>query len=153
MMVAQVVPITLGIVALQTLDAVPATAGLLALCSAPHSASPFSTSIRRRSFSAIPAACRWLAFYTLLDPTLTLFRRMAAGEQISSAHRMHFYQRAVAQGLSVPQVTARLFLLGVLLVLLAVATVLAKSLAVDLLCLGFGLAATGIMLYALSSGQ
>ena len=38
-----------------------------------------------------------------------------------------------------PQVTARIFLLGLLLALLAIATVLANSLAVDLLCLGLGL--------------
>jgi hypothetical protein len=89
----------------------------------------------------------------LADPTLTLFRRMAAREQIFSAHRTHFYQRAVAQGLTVPQVTARIFLLGVVLASLAIATVLASSLVVDVLCLGLGVMATGLMLHALAKGR
>jgi len=84
---------------------------------------------------------------------LTLFRRFFAREQIFSAHRTHFYQRAVGKGLSVPQVTARVFLLGLLLACLAVATVLARSLAVDFLCLGLGLMATGLALFALAKGR
>jgi hypothetical protein len=82
-----------------------------------------------------------------------LFRRLAAGEQVWSAHRTHFYQRAVAQGLSVPQVTARVFLLCVLLAMLAIVTVLAHSVAVDFAMLGLGLLATGLMLYALANGR
>jgi UDP-N-acetylmuramyl pentapeptide phosphotransferase/UDP-N-acetylglucosamine-1-phosphate transferase len=99
------------------------------------------------------AAALLLALYTLADATLTLFRRMLAGERISSAHRTHFYQRAVAQGLSVPQVTARVFLLCGLLAILAIVTVLADSLVVDLVMLGLGLLATGSMLYALANGR
>jgi UDP-N-acetylmuramyl pentapeptide phosphotransferase/UDP-N-acetylglucosamine-1-phosphate transferase len=99
------------------------------------------------------AAALLLALYTLADPTLTLFRRMAEREQIFSAHRTHFYQRAVAQGLTVPQVTTRIFLLGVLLALLAIATVPASSLAVDAVCLGLGLMATGLTLHALAKGR
>jgi len=41
------------------------------------------------------------------ERTLTLFRRIIDREPILSAHRTHFYQRAVVQGLRVPQVTAR----------------------------------------------
>ena len=62
-----------------------------------------------------------LSLYTLADATLTLLRRLMAGERVYAAHRTHFYQRAVAQGLRVPQVTARVFLLGLLLALLAFA--------------------------------
>jgi hypothetical protein len=78
---------------------------------------------------------------------------MAEGEQIFSAHRTHFYQQAVTQGLTVPQVTTRIFLLQVLLALLAIATVVANSLAVDAVCLGLGLMATGLMLHALAKGR
>jgi UDP-N-acetylmuramyl pentapeptide phosphotransferase/UDP-N-acetylglucosamine-1-phosphate transferase len=99
------------------------------------------------------AAALLLGIYTMADSTLTLFRRMRAKEPILSAHRTHFYQRAVTQGLSVPQATTRVFLLGLLLAGLAVATVLARSLAVDLLCVGLGLVATGVTLLALAKGR
>jgi hypothetical protein len=99
------------------------------------------------------AAALLLSLYTLADASVTLVRRLAAGEPIASAHRTHFYQRAVAQGLSVPQVTARVFLLCDLLAILAVVTVLARSLAVDLLCVGLGVLATGLTLYALARGR
>jgi hypothetical protein len=72
---------------------------------------------------------------------------------VFSAHRTHFYQRAVAAGSSVPQVTARVFVLGLLLAALAIAAVLADSLAADLFCLGLGVAATGVTLFALSRGR
>ena len=56
-------------------------------------------------------------------------------------------------GLTVPQVTTRIFLLCLLLAALAVATVLVDSLLVDLLCLGLGAVATALMLYALGKGR
>jgi UDP-N-acetylmuramyl pentapeptide phosphotransferase/UDP-N-acetylglucosamine-1-phosphate transferase len=175
MTVAQVVPITLGVVALEALGAVPATVGLLALAllGATLGFAAFNkhpAQIFLGDAGSLPiglclafmliyvaeahlAAALLLSLYTLADPTLTLFRRMAAGEQIFSAHRTHFYQRAVGQGLTVPQVTARIFLLGILLACLAIATALANSLPVDGLCLGLGLAATVVMLYALAKGR
>ena len=52
-----------------------------------------------------------------------------------------------------PQVTARIFLLGLLLAFLAVVTVLARSLAVDLSCLGLGVLVTGLTLFALARGR
>lgn len=175
MTVAQVVPITLGVAALETLGAVPATIGLLALAllGATLGFAIFNkhpAQIFLGDAGSLPiglclafmlifvaeahlAAAFLLSLYTLADPTLTLFRRILAREQIFSAHRAHFYQRGVAQGLSVPQVTARVFLLGLLLACLAIATVLARSLAADLLCLGLGLLATGLTLFALARGR
>ncbi len=50
-----------------------------------------------------------------------------------------------------PQVTTRVFLLCGLLAILAIVTVLADSLFVDLVMVGLGLLATGSMLYR--SGQ
>ncbi len=173
--VVQVVPITLGVVALEALGTVPATIGLLALALLggtlgfavfnKHPAQIFLGDAGSLPIGlclavmliyvaeAHLAAALLMSLYTLADPTLTLFRRMAEREQIFSAHRTHFYQRAVAQGLSVPQVTARIFMLGVLLASLAIATVLANSLAVDGVCLGLGLMATGLMLHALAKGR
>ncbi len=46
-----------------------------------------------------------LALYTLSEATITFFRRLFGGEPVFSAHKSHFYQRAVAHGLRVPQVT------------------------------------------------
>jgi UDP-N-acetylmuramyl pentapeptide phosphotransferase/UDP-N-acetylglucosamine-1-phosphate transferase len=175
MTVAQVVPITLGVAVLQALGAVPPAIGLLALALLgatlgfaafnKHPASIFLGDAGSLPIGLILAlmlmfvaktnlaAALLLSLYTLADATLTLVRRLAAGEQVWSAHRTHFYQRAVAQGLSVPQVTTRVFLLCILLAILAVIAVLADSLGIDLVMLGFGLLATGLVLYALAKGR
>jgi UDP-N-acetylmuramyl pentapeptide phosphotransferase/UDP-N-acetylglucosamine-1-phosphate transferase len=175
MTVVQVVPITLGVVALQALGAVPLSVGLLALALLgatlgfaafnKHPASIFLGDAGSLPIGLILAAMLifvaetnlaaslLLALYTLADATITLFRRLAAGEQVWSAHRTHFYQRAAAQGLSVPQVTARVFLLCILLAGLAIITVLAHSVVVEFAMLGLGLLATGLMLYALANGR
>ncbi|HZJ13269.1 MAG TPA: glycosyl transferase, partial [Methyloceanibacter sp.] len=172
MTVAQVVPMTLGIAVLEALGAVPATIGLLALALLgatlgfaifnKHPAQVFLGDAGSLPIGlclafmlmfvaeAHFAAALLLSLYTLADPTLTLFRRIVARQPIFSAHRTHFYQFAMANGLSVPQVTARVFLLGLLLACLAIATVLARSLGVDLLCLGLGLLATALTLFALA---
>ena len=175
MTVVQVVPITLGIAILQALGAVPGTVGVLALAllGATLGFAIFNkhpAQIFLGDAGSLPiglclafmlifvaqahlAAALLLSLYTMADATLTLFRRMLAGEPISSAHRTHFYQRGVAAGLGVPQVTARVLLLQVLLVGLAIATVIARSLTVDALCLGLGVLATGLALFALAKGR
>ena len=175
MMVAQVVPMTLGIIVLYALGAVPPSVGLLALAllGAVLGFAVFNKHPARiflGDAGSLPiglclafmlivvaqsnlAAALLLSLYTLADPTITLFRRAAAKEPILSAHRTHFYQRGVTAGLSVPQVTTRIFLLCFLLAALAIVTVVADRLAVDLLCLGLGAAATALTLYALGSGR
>jgi UDP-N-acetylmuramyl pentapeptide phosphotransferase/UDP-N-acetylglucosamine-1-phosphate transferase len=175
MTVVQVVPIALGIAILNALGAVPATIGVLALALLgavlgfaifnKHPAQIFLGDAGSLPIGlclalmlifvaeAHLAAALLLALYTMADSTLTLLRRMLAGEQISSAHRTHFYQRGVAAGLSVPQVTARVLLLQVLLVGLAIITVLARSLTADLLYLALGVLATGLALFALAKGR
>jgi UDP-N-acetylmuramyl pentapeptide phosphotransferase/UDP-N-acetylglucosamine-1-phosphate transferase len=169
------VPVALGIAILEALGAVPATIGVLALAllGATLGFAIFNKHPARiflGDAGSLPiglclafmlifvakghlAAALLLSLYTMADATLTLARRMLAGERISSAHRTHFYQRGVAAGLSVPQVTARVLLLQVLLVGLAISTVLARSLTVDILCLGLGLLATGFALFALAKGR
>jgi UDP-N-acetylmuramyl pentapeptide phosphotransferase/UDP-N-acetylglucosamine-1-phosphate transferase len=175
MTVVQVVPITLGVAILHALGAVAPTVGMLALAllGATLGFAIFNkhpAQIFLGDAGSLPiglclalmlifvaeahlAAALLLALYTMADSTLTLLRRMLAGEQISSAHRTHFYQRGVAAGLSVPQVTARVLLLQVLLVGLAIITVLARSLTADLLCLALGVLATGLALFALAKGR
>jgi UDP-N-acetylmuramyl pentapeptide phosphotransferase/UDP-N-acetylglucosamine-1-phosphate transferase len=175
MTAAQVVPITLGVAVLHALGAVPWTVALLAhaLLGAVLGFAVFNkhpASIFLGDAGSLPiglllafmlifvaetnlAAALLLSLYTLADASLTLLRRLIAGEHLFSAHRTHFYQRAVAVGLSVPQVTARVWVLGLLLASLAIAAVLADSRAADLLCLGLGIAATGYVLLALSRGR
>ena len=175
MTVVQVVPITLGVAILHALGAVAPSVGTLALAllGATLGFAIFNkhpAQIFLGDAGSLPiglclafmlifvaeahlAAALLLALYTMADSTLTLLRRMLAGEQISSAHRTHFYQRGVAAGLSVPQVTARVLLLQVLLVGLAIITVLARSLTADLLYLALGVLATGLALFALAKGR
>ena len=65
------------------------------------------------------AAAMILPAYYLADATLTLIRRALKGEKVWQAHRQHFYQQAVQRGLSHVNVTARVAVLGALLVNLA----------------------------------
>jgi UDP-N-acetylmuramyl pentapeptide phosphotransferase/UDP-N-acetylglucosamine-1-phosphate transferase len=175
MTVAQVVPITLGVAILHLLGAVPGAVALLALALLgatlgfaifnKHPASIFLGDAGSLPIGLLLAfmlifvaeanlaAALLLALYTLADATLTLVRRIVAGERIDTAHRSHFYQRAVAEGLTVPQVTARIFMLEFLLASLAIAAVLAGSPAIDLLCLALGLLATGATLFMLGTGR
>lgn len=175
MTAVQVVPMTLGIAILSALGDVPASVGLLALAllGATLGFAIFNkhpAQIFLGDAGSLPiglclafmlifvaqnhlAAALLLSLYTLADSTVTLFRRIHAKERIFAAHRTHFYQRGVAAGLSVPQVTARVLLLQMELVGLAIATALARSPIVDLLCLGLGLSTTGLVLFALAKGR
>lgn len=87
-----------------------------------------------------------LPLYYLADTTVTLLRRLAAGEHIMQAHRSHFYQRACSNGFSVMQVAARTFVLNVALALLAFAT-LATAGATSLALLVLGAVLVGGQLY------
>jgi UDP-N-acetylmuramyl pentapeptide phosphotransferase/UDP-N-acetylglucosamine-1-phosphate transferase len=175
MTVAQVVPMTLGIIVLAALGSVPATIGLLAitLLGATLGFAAFNRHpalIFLGDAGSLPigiilaymlivvagtnlAAALLLALYTLADPTLTLIRRAARKEPVLSAHRTHFYQRGVTEGLSVPQVTTRIFLLGLLLAALAIATACADSLTADIVCLALGGSATAFVLSAMARGR
>ncbi len=84
------------------------------------------------------AAAALLPLYYLADATITLFRRAAAGERFWDAHRLHFYQRATDNGLSVRQVVTIVFLLNLLLAALAATSVAAGSTAVDFTMLAVG---------------
>ncbi|MCC7166133.1 MAG: hypothetical protein IT565_01035, partial [Rhodospirillales bacterium] len=67
----------------------------------------------------------------LADATLTLLKRIARREKIWQAHRSHFYQRAVQQGLGHGAVALRFLIANLLLIGLAV-----LSLGEPLLALG-----------------
>lgn len=171
---AQVVPMTLGVAALAWLGAVPTNVGTLALALLgamlgfavfnKHPARVFLGDAGSLPVGLLLAlmlsfvagtnvsAALLLPLYTLLDSGITLIRRSYNREQIFKAHRSHFYQRAVIAGMTAPQVTARVFLLGLLLAVLAVAAVTAKSTLADILLLALGAGATGIVLRDLARG-
>jgi UDP-N-acetylmuramyl pentapeptide phosphotransferase/UDP-N-acetylglucosamine-1-phosphate transferase len=174
MMVAQAVPMTLGIAVLYALGIVPGTIGLLALTLLgamlgfavfnKHPAQIFLGDAGSLPIGFLLAfmlmfvaqtnlvSAFLLALYTLSDATLTLLRRMANKERIFSAHKSHYYQRAVAQGFSVPQVTTRIFLLESGLALLAVLAALSDSTAISLSALALGVIATALTLRHLARG-
>jgi UDP-N-acetylmuramyl pentapeptide phosphotransferase/UDP-N-acetylglucosamine-1-phosphate transferase len=57
-----------------------------------------------------------LPLYFLADATITLLRRLLRGERIWQAHRQHFYQRAVRDGLGHSAVVKRVILADLLLI-------------------------------------
>src|SRR5207302_10521657 len=121
MTLAEVVPITAGVVALGLLGQVPALAILvaLALLGATLGFAPFNKPVAKLflgDVGSLPiglvlawlllqvaagghlAAALLLPLYYVADATLTLFRRLKAREPVWQAHRTHFYQRAVDGG-------------------------------------------------------
>jgi UDP-N-acetylmuramyl pentapeptide phosphotransferase/UDP-N-acetylglucosamine-1-phosphate transferase len=146
MTVAETVPITGAIVLLGLLDVVSALPTLiaLALLGAMLGFAPFNKPVARLflgdvgslpiglllawlllrvAASGYLAAAIILPLYYIADATLTLFRRLASGERVWQAHRSHFYQRALDAGFTVTEVVARVFLVNVALVALAVMTI------------------------------
>ena len=174
MTVAEVVPMTLGIAVLWFFGAIPDAVGILALALLgamlgfgvfnKHPAQIFLGDAGSLPVGLLLAfmlivvaatnktAAILLALYTIADATLTLGRRAWNREHVFSAHKSHFYQRAVAGGFSVPQVTGCVFLLGLLLAGLAIAAVLANTVAANLGLLAMGASATGLVLYIMARG-
>jgi UDP-N-acetylmuramyl pentapeptide phosphotransferase/UDP-N-acetylglucosamine-1-phosphate transferase len=175
MTVAEVVPITLAVAAMQALGVLPAGIGLLslALLGAMLGFAIFNrhpASIFLGDAGSLPiglclalmliyvadanlAAALLLPMYMVADTAITLIRRMINREPFLSAHRSHFYQRAVSGGRSVPEVTTSIFVLSTALALLAVGVGLANSVALDLIALTLGAAATAATLYWLRRGR
>lgn len=67
------------------------------------------------------AAALILPFYYLADATITLTRRALRGERVWSAHREHFYQKAVASGRSHAEVVRAIATANAVLIVLALA--------------------------------
>ncbi len=99
------------------------------------------------------AAALILPLYFLADATFTLAWRFARGERISQAHRSHFYQTAVARGMSVPGVTGWVLGLNIFLAMLAWAAVQSESLGVQLLLLLVACAATAAVMRYFACGR
>jgi UDP-N-acetylmuramyl pentapeptide phosphotransferase/UDP-N-acetylglucosamine-1-phosphate transferase len=96
------------------------------------------------------AAALLLPLYYLADATITLFRRVAAGERFWDAHRSHFYQRATDNGFSVRRVVTNVFLLNVLLAGLATASIAARSARVDAVLMVLGAVSVIVVLVRFS---
>ncbi len=173
MSVAEVVPVTAGLAVLSALGALPPLGGLaaLALCGAMLGFAPFNRPVAQLflgDVGSLPiglvtgwllvllagrghlAAALLLPLYYLADATITLVRRLAKGERLWEAHRTHYYQRALANGFKVGQVTGQVFLTNVALVLLAVATVAAPYPLVKALALAAGAALVALALIRFS---
>src|SRR5205814_3650135 len=94
-----------------------------------------------------------LPLYYLADATITLFRRLAAGERVWDAHRSHFYQRAIDNGFSVKAVVTRVFLLNLLLTGLAVGSVVLRSTIADMAALTIGALGVTVVLARFSRAR
>jgi UDP-N-acetylmuramyl pentapeptide phosphotransferase/UDP-N-acetylglucosamine-1-phosphate transferase len=146
MSVVEVVPVTAGLAILAALGALPPLGGFaaLALGGAMLGFAPFNRPVARLflgDVGSLPiglllgwllvllagrghlAAALLLPLYYLADATITLVRRLAKGERVWEAHRTHFYQRALAHGFAVVQVTGRVFVINIALAALAILTV------------------------------
>ena len=145
MTVAEVVPLTASAVLLGQPATVPppATVLALALLGAMLGFAPFNKPVAKLFLGDVgslpiglllgwlllhlardgqPAAAFLLPLYYLADATVTLFRRVAAGEPFWQAHRSHYYQRACDLGFSVPDIVGRVFLTNLALAGLAFLT-------------------------------
>jgi UDP-N-acetylmuramyl pentapeptide phosphotransferase/UDP-N-acetylglucosamine-1-phosphate transferase len=146
MTVAEVVPVTGGLIAVGWLGALPSAGVItaLALLGAMLGFAPFNRPVARLflgDVGSLPiglllawlllllaldghvAAALLLPLYYLADASLTLARRLLAGERVWQAHRTHFYQRATDGGFTVSEIVARVFAVNVVLAVLAFITV------------------------------
>ena len=99
------------------------------------------------------AAALLLPLYYLADATITVLRRLAAGEKIWAAHRSHFYQRATNNGFSVLDVVGTVFGLNLVLAALAIASTWMTSPASDIIALAVGAAFVGLTLSRFSRSR
>jgi UDP-N-acetylmuramyl pentapeptide phosphotransferase/UDP-N-acetylglucosamine-1-phosphate transferase len=153
MTVAEVVPITAGLIVAGALGELPPLAMLaaIALAGAIVGFAPFNrpvASLFLGDVGSVPiglilawlllllaagghgAAALLLPLYCLADATITLGRRIARGEKFWEAHRTHFYQRATDRGMSVASVVGHVFAVNCGLTALAVLTIARPSPAV-----------------------
>ncbi len=176
MTVAEVVPVTMGLVLIGAMSALPDYGVIVALSlgGATIGFAPFNRPVAKLflgDVGSLPlglllgwllvllagrghlAAALLLPLYYLADATITLLRRLMRGETLWKAHRDHFYQRAVDDGFAVGQVIARVFAVNVVLVALACTTVQMQSLAADLVALALGAGAVGWLLVRFERGR
>ena len=166
--VAEVVPVSGALAVFGMCGALPESGTLVAagLCGATIGFAPFNRPVARLflgDVGSLPiglllgwllvllagqghlAAAVLLPLYYLEDATITLFRRLFAGEPIMQAHRSHYYQRAKDAGIGNYRIVGRIFAVNVILVALAAVTLSSPALLVQ--C--SAVAAGGIVVTAL----
>ena len=145
--VAEIVPITALIACLGAVDLMPVWIAVVgaALCGAMLGFAPFNRPVAKLflgDVGSLPigllvgwlllklaamgalAAALLLPLYYLADATVTLLRRLAAGERVWEAHRSHYYQQAIDRnGFSVTAVVTHVFVLNLALAALALVTI------------------------------
>ena len=144
--VAEVVPVTAGLVLAGMLGGLPnvGTVVALAMMGGMVGFAPFNKPVARiflGDVGSLPiglllgwlltllagnghlAAALLLPLYYLADASITLLRRLARREPILQAHRTHFYQRATDRGFTVIEIVTRIFVVNLVLVALALATI------------------------------
>jgi len=99
------------------------------------------------------AAAVLLPLYYLADATLTLIRRLLAGQRVWQAHRTHFYQLATERGFSVTEIVTRVFAVNLVLAALALATIAADGPVIKIAALVCGAAMVSWLLWAFARGQ
>jgi UDP-N-acetylmuramyl pentapeptide phosphotransferase/UDP-N-acetylglucosamine-1-phosphate transferase len=176
MTVAEVVPLTAGLILFGLMGALPrdATMVALALCGATIGFAPFNKPVARLFLGDVgslpiglllgwllvllvggghPAAAMLLSLYYVADATITLLRRLAKGEPVAQAHRSHFYQRAMDGNFSVYQIVGQVFLLNVALVALATTTLLTPSYLFHAAALLAGCLLVALLLYRFAAAR
>ncbi|HEX5517134.1 MAG TPA: glycosyl transferase [Pseudolabrys sp.] len=172
MTVAEVVPLTAGLVFFGLIGELPTTATVIAaaLFGAIIGFAPSNRPVARLflgDVGSLPVALMlaWMlvllavnghlvaAFlmplYYLADATLTLVWRIAKGRPVAQAHRDHFYQRAIDGGRGIYRVIGPVFAVNIVLVALAASSV-NSSTAYQLLLIALGLAIVGALLWSLA---
>lgn len=169
MVVVEVVPIALALAVFSFSGALPKYAGLTAfsLCGALVGFAPFNRPVARLflgDVGSLPiglllgwllillaggghlAAALLLPLYYLADATVTLIRRLINGEQVTQAHRSHFYQLALDRGLEPYKVTGLILLVNIALIALAACTLNASLLVQELIFVAGGALVGGLLL-------
>jgi UDP-N-acetylmuramyl pentapeptide phosphotransferase/UDP-N-acetylglucosamine-1-phosphate transferase len=175
MTVAETVPVTASLFAFSLAGAMPRPAGMtaLTLCGAMLGFAPFNRPVAGLflgNVGSLPiglmlffmltqlaaahlAAALLLPLYYLADTGITLMRRIARGENITQAHRSHFYQLATARGLSVLAVVGRVFAVNAALAMLAAISIWQGSPVIDIAALALGGAVVAMLLAVMARGR
>ena len=100
-----------------------------------------------------PVAALIMPLYYIADATVTLLCRVLRGENITQAHRTHFYQRATDRGFTVMGVVTRVFAVNVCLGALAILTIIAPGWASSIAALMIGAALVASLLFFFERGR
>jgi UDP-N-acetylmuramyl pentapeptide phosphotransferase/UDP-N-acetylglucosamine-1-phosphate transferase len=176
MTVAEVVPVTAGVVLLGFTDGTPPGTAVIAvaLLGASIGFAPFNRPVARLflgDVGSLPiglllgwlmlmlagrnnlAAAILLPLYYLADATITLARRLIRREAIWEAHRTHFYQRATDGGFSVEEIVVRVFVINLALAGLALITAIEPDPLVDVATIALGAALVAWLLLTFQRGK